>query len=257
MPLGYILHAPLICNLSSVNVPARPFLRKKTSGDCGQRRGMEEGKEAGEIGMMAPGAWDPPRASRPQSLLGETYLVNCFWEESLGRQTTKKVSPAGISISNGQRLKPLGQRTFEASRASRVFDFIRFHPVDSSANPPGAHMDQVRRHGGEILHGSYRRKEVGEDPDEPALPRNEMRITTHGKIKTYVGDVMALLQDESITTVAIYGKGKTINKAVTVAEIAKRRLGPQVRQETDIFSVEATDVWEPVVADRDRWGYRS
>lgn len=51
----------------------------------------------------------------------------------------------------------------------------------------------------------------------------------------------------------IVGKGKAINKAVTVVEIAKRRLDGKVKQETDIYSVEATDVWDPVEEDLDRY----
>jgi hypothetical protein len=51
----------------------------------------------------------------------------------------------------------------------------------------------------------------------------------------------------------IVGKGKDINKAITVAEIAKRQSPTPLRQETSIASVEATDVWEPKQEDLDKY----
>lgn len=52
--------------------------------------------------------------------------------------------------------------------------------------------------------------------------------------------------------VIITGKGNSINKAVTVAEITKRKLEGKVNQETDIYNVAATDVWEPVEENLDK-----
>lgn len=45
-------------------------------------------------------------------------------------------------------------------------------------------------------------------------------------------------------TVTIKGMGKSINKAVTVCEITKRKVTGLI-QTTEISSVEMVDVWEP------------
>ncbi|KAI8910725.1 hypothetical protein PhCBS80983_g05547 [Powellomyces hirtus] len=91
----------------------------------------------------------------------------------------------------------------------------------------------------------YRRKVVGDEPAEPRQP-NEIHIATHGKIRDYVRDVLNLLKDRQHEQVVIVGRGKAINKAVTVAEITKRRMDGKVKQEPSIYHVQATDVWEPV-----------
>ncbi|KAJ3036185.1 hypothetical protein HK097_003895 [Rhizophlyctis rosea] len=101
----------------------------------------------------------------------------------------------------------------------------------------------------------YRRKEVGLD-QEPPLQPNEIRMSQNGKPKQYVQQVVDLLLDQTHPRVTITGLGATINKAVTVAEITKRRitqelkLGP-LRQETDIENIKATDMWESVDGDLD------
>ncbi|KND04901.1 uncharacterized protein SPPG_00595 [Spizellomyces punctatus DAOM BR117] len=96
----------------------------------------------------------------------------------------------------------------------------------------------------------YRRTAVGEEAEGDTAAENEIRISSHGKIRTYVAQILGLLKEGK--HVVIIGKGKTINKAVTVAEIAKRRLDGKVKQDTDICSVEATDVWDPIEEDLDR-----
>ncbi|TPX63213.1 hypothetical protein SpCBS45565_g06765 [Spizellomyces sp. 'palustris'] len=96
----------------------------------------------------------------------------------------------------------------------------------------------------------YRRTAVGEET-EGDLAENEVRIASHGKIRAYLAQILGLLKEGK--HVVIIGKGKTINKAVTVAEIAKRRLDGKVKQDTDICSVEATDVWDPIEEDLDRY----
>ncbi|KAJ3037378.1 hypothetical protein HDV00_001744 [Rhizophlyctis rosea] len=102
----------------------------------------------------------------------------------------------------------------------------------------------------------YRRKEVGPDVSPPLQP-NEIRMTPNGKVKILAAHAVDILQSEGHPAVIITGIGPTINKAVTVAEITKRRctnelkLGP-LRQEMDIASVQATDTWEPVEGDLDK-----
>ncbi|KAJ3181133.1 hypothetical protein HDU85_003838 [Gaertneriomyces sp. JEL0708] len=97
----------------------------------------------------------------------------------------------------------------------------------------------------------YRRKTVGEEPKAEAA-QNELLISSQGKVRTYVTNAMSMLQNETFDSIVITGRGNTINKAVTVTEIVKRRLDNKLRQETEIFNIEATDVWEPVEDDLDR-----
>ncbi|KAI8807600.1 hypothetical protein BJ742DRAFT_812190 [Cladochytrium replicatum] len=96
----------------------------------------------------------------------------------------------------------------------------------------------------------YRRKQVG-DEEETATAPNEIRIS-NGQIRTYVDVALRLLQEEKYPHVAIRGKGKTVNKAVTVTEIVKRKLVGRVTQQTQISSVKATDSWEPIEEGLDR-----
>ncbi|KAJ3137065.1 hypothetical protein HDU90_002236 [Geranomyces variabilis] len=97
----------------------------------------------------------------------------------------------------------------------------------------------------------YRRKTVGEEPLEPRAS-NEVHIAVHGKIRDYVKKVLDLLKDSAHEKVIIVGRGKSINKAVTVAEIAKRRMDGRCKQEPSIYNLQATDVWEPIEDGLDR-----
>ncbi|KAI9102733.1 DNA/RNA-binding protein alba-like protein [Phlyctochytrium arcticum] len=97
----------------------------------------------------------------------------------------------------------------------------------------------------------YRRKTVGNDTEE-LLQDNELRIKTSTKIRSYVTQALGFLNDEKFAAVVISGRGKQVNKAVTVAEIVKRKADRQIRQETSIASVTATDIWDPVDLTLDR-----
>ncbi|KAJ3278855.1 hypothetical protein HK104_001968 [Borealophlyctis nickersoniae] len=102
----------------------------------------------------------------------------------------------------------------------------------------------------------YRRKEVGEEA-EPTLGENDLKVTINGKLKKYESTAFSLLKDPNRSHITVYGTAKAINKAVTLAEILKRKApaelgGRQLRQETEIGSVEAVDVWESVEGDLDR-----
>ncbi|KAL2911961.1 Ribosome biogenesis protein erb1 [Polyrhizophydium stewartii] len=80
----------------------------------------------------------------------------------------------------------------------------------------------------------------------------EVVVHTGGRIKTYVEVALGLLQSGH-RRVVVHGKSKAINKAVTVAEIVKRRADMQVVQTNQLFSEEETDVWEPVNEELDMW----
>ncbi|KAJ3008417.1 Ribonuclease P protein subunit p25 [Thoreauomyces humboldtii] len=103
----------------------------------------------------------------------------------------------------------------------------------------------------------YRRTTIGTDSDvQHPAPTNEIRIATQGKIKTYVSRICDILTTGDQPTAIIIGKGNAVSKAVTVTEIARRRLGGSevVRQDTDVLEVEAVDVWEPIEDGLDRHG---
>nr|KAJ3420751.1 hypothetical protein HK105_005297 [Polyrhizophydium stewartii] len=102
----------------------------------------------------------------------------------------------------------------------------------------------------------YRKRETlvqsteGADAGEAA--GCEVVVHTGGRIKTYVEVALGLLQSGH-RRVVVHGKSKAINKAVTVAEIVKRRADMQVVQTNQLFSEEETDVWEPVNEELDMW----
>ncbi|KAI8820829.1 uncharacterized protein EV422DRAFT_65447 [Fimicolochytrium jonesii] len=100
----------------------------------------------------------------------------------------------------------------------------------------------------------YRRTSVGQDPVAAPLAPNEIRISQGGKINKLVENIIKLHKEGKHTTIIITGKGNAVNKAVTVAEIAKRKLGgdKSVSQHTDIYNEEVTDVWDPIEGDLDR-----
>ncbi|GJQ14493.1 hypothetical protein GpartN1_g6284.t1 [Galdieria partita] len=88
----------------------------------------------------------------------------------------------------------------------------------------------------------YRRVERAKSPGQ--TPPNQIRITAAGKVPAYVDYAIKLLQEEK-TTVEIVGLGNAINKAITVAEILKRKV-PKLEQVTDLSSVTIEDRWEPL-----------
>ncbi|KAJ3158539.1 hypothetical protein HDU86_002764 [Geranomyces michiganensis] len=98
----------------------------------------------------------------------------------------------------------------------------------------------------------YRRQVVGQEPVVPRAP-NEVHITSHGKIRDYVKKVTNKLKSGTYEKVVIVGRGSAINKAVTVAEIAKRLMDGRCKQEPTIFNLQATDVWEPIEDGLDRY----
>lgn len=88
----------------------------------------------------------------------------------------------------------------------------------------------------------YRRVERAKSPGQ--TPPNQVRITAAGKVPAYVDYAVKLLQQDK-TTVEIVGLGNAINKAITVAEILKRKV-PKLEQVTDLSSVTIEDRWEPL-----------
>ncbi|KAG4107712.1 hypothetical protein H8356DRAFT_1624091 [Neocallimastix lanati (nom. inval.)] len=106
---------------------------------------------------------------------------------------------------------------------------------------------------------NYRRTEVETEFDPSEMDINilnkkdyELYITTKGKIKNYVTYGLNYLMDQSkVDPLVITGKGNAINKAVTVAEIIKRKVIEDHKrndliQENDIEIVKSKDTWTPI-----------
>mmetsp|Transcript_35 Transcript_35/g.65 ORF Transcript_35/g.65 Transcript_35/m.65 type:complete len:257 (-) Transcript_35:293-1063(-) len=77
------------------------------------------------------------------------------------------------------------------------------------------------------------------------IKENEILIMATGKMRNYITDATALLEEKHFDTIVFKGMGRAINKAVTIAEITKRRvLG--LHQSTEISSTDIVDTWEPL-----------
>lgn len=80
---------------------------------------------------------------------------------------------------------------------------------------------------------------------EEVVDEGVVRVQVHGKIVNYVSYASGLLEDESKGCVQIVGRGRAINKVVTVAEVIRRKIGG-VHQLTALSSVTVTDRYEPI-----------
>ncbi|CAD5191595.1 unnamed protein product [Musa acuminata subsp. malaccensis] len=80
---------------------------------------------------------------------------------------------------------------------------------------------------------------------ESAIDENEIRITSQGLIRNYVSYATSLLEEKRVREIVIKAMGQAISKAVTIAEIIKKRI-PGLYQDSAISSVSITDVWEPI-----------
>ncbi|PRP81197.1 hypothetical protein PROFUN_02031 [Planoprotostelium fungivorum] len=84
--------------------------------------------------------------------------------------------------------------------------------------------------------------------------KNEIRVTSQGKTRNYISYASALLtgadDEPQHEQVILKAMGRAINKAVSVAEILKRRV--PLHQVTTIDSSNIVDVWEPIEEGLDR-----
>jgi DNA-binding protein Alba len=87
----------------------------------------------------------------------------------------------------------------------------------------------------------YRR--VVKAEGEEASPLT-VRVQAYGKIGSYVSAACALL-DAPAGEVRVVGRGRAINRAVTVAEVLRRKV-PGVHQCTALSSVKVTDEYTPL-----------
>lgn len=87
----------------------------------------------------------------------------------------------------------------------------------------------------------YRR--VSNVDAEPLSP-SSLRIQSNGKIAGFIASATALLE-EPAGEVRIVGRGRAISRAVTVAEILRRKI-EGLHQSTGLSSVRIIDEFEPV-----------
>lgn len=77
---------------------------------------------------------------------------------------------------------------------------------------------------------------------------NEIRITSKGQIKKYLGYALRVLNKTDHRELLIKATGNAIVKALILIEIVKRRHG-DLHQINEIKSMEITDEYEPMTAD--------
>ncbi|XP_057773768.1 5'-3' exoribonuclease 2-like [Salvia miltiorrhiza] len=80
---------------------------------------------------------------------------------------------------------------------------------------------------------------------ETPIDENEIRITSQGRMRSYITYAMTLLQEKGSDEVVFKAMGRAINKTVTIVELIKRRI-VGLHQITAIQSTDITDTWEPL-----------
>ncbi|KAG2391887.1 hypothetical protein C9374_013372 [Naegleria lovaniensis] len=106
---------------------------------------------------------------------------------------------------------------------------------------------------------SYKKVEKPRNQEVSSIQKNEIRITAQGRSRSYISYAVGLLdpsllqKDEASTStetpqqydsVVLKAMGKAIQKAVTIAEVLKRRVAG-LHQNTSIESQEIEDQYEP------------
>ncbi|KAJ6306286.1 hypothetical protein OIU78_021576 [Salix suchowensis] len=77
------------------------------------------------------------------------------------------------------------------------------------------------------------------------IDENEIRITSQGRMRSYISYAMTLLQEKGSNEIVFKAMGRAINKTVTIVELIKRRI-VGLHQITSIGSTDITDTWEPL-----------
>jgi ribonucleases P/MRP protein subunit RPP25 len=82
---------------------------------------------------------------------------------------------------------------------------------------------------------------------------NEIRVTSKGKIKSYLGYALRIFDAEkaNLRSLKIRATGNAIVKALILIELVKRRVG-DLHQINEITSTEITDEYEPQVEGLER-----
>ncbi|KAG8377970.1 hypothetical protein BUALT_Bualt08G0089200 [Buddleja alternifolia] len=80
---------------------------------------------------------------------------------------------------------------------------------------------------------------------ETPIDENEIRITSLGRMRSYISYALSLLQEKGSEEIVFKAMGRAINKTVTIVELIKRRV-VGLHQITAIQSTDITDTWEPL-----------
>ncbi|KAL9264052.1 DNA/RNA-binding protein ALBA1-like protein [Drosera capensis] len=80
---------------------------------------------------------------------------------------------------------------------------------------------------------------------ETPIDENEIRITSQGRMRSYITYAMTLLEEKGSDQIIFKAMGRAINKTVTIVELIKRRI-VGLHQITSIASTDITDTWEPL-----------
>ncbi|KAK9216890.1 hypothetical protein WN944_008902 [Citrus x changshan-huyou] len=80
---------------------------------------------------------------------------------------------------------------------------------------------------------------------ETPIDENEIRITSQGRMRSYITYAMTLLQERGSNEIVFKAMGRAINKTVTIVELIKRRI-VGLHQNTVVGSTDITDTWEPL-----------
>ncbi|CAI9753374.1 unnamed protein product [Fraxinus pennsylvanica] len=80
---------------------------------------------------------------------------------------------------------------------------------------------------------------------ETPINENEIRITSQGRMRSYITYAMSLLEEKGSEEILFKAMGRAINKTVTIVELIKRRI-VGLHQVTAIQSTDITDTWEPL-----------
>ncbi|KAL2468211.1 ribonuclease P protein subunit p25-like protein [Forsythia ovata] len=90
-----------------------------------------------------------------------------------------------------------------------------------------------------------RYQKVEKPKNEIPIDENEIRITSQGRMRSYITYAMSLLQEKGSDEIVFKAMGRAINKTVTIVELIKRRI-VGLHQITAIQSTDITDTWEPL-----------
>ncbi|KAL6493008.1 hypothetical protein OROGR_032767 [Orobanche gracilis] len=90
-----------------------------------------------------------------------------------------------------------------------------------------------------------RYQKVEKPKGETPIAENEIRITSQGRMRSYITYALTLLQEKGSDDLVFKAMGRAINKTVTIVELIKRRI-VGLHQITTIQSTDITDTWEPL-----------
>jgi len=88
-------------------------------------------------------------------------------------------------------------------------------------------------------------RKIVKEKDQTAKPENEIRLTSQGSVSAYVSRAAHLYGEGGETKIVITAIGNALSKAVTLAEVVKRRF-KGLHQNTKIGNQEMVDEYEPL-----------